>query len=84
MRVHPLEAAPLSGRRADRSGIQPGAVIPVSAPQLPDGIAIRGATHADTASLEPVIRLADPDNPDGSWRALPSVIDQSLAPEPLT
>ncbi|WP_327135863.1 GNAT family N-acetyltransferase (plasmid) [Streptomyces sp. NBC_01343] len=76
-----MYAAPTT---ADRSGMQPGDIIPVSAPQLPDGIVIRDATHADTASLEPVIRLADPDNPDGSWRALPSVIDQSLAPEPLT
>ncbi|GDY70209.1 hypothetical protein AQJ43_36585 [Streptomyces avermitilis] len=69
---------------ADRSAMQPGDVIPVSVPELPDGIVIRGATRADAAPLVPVIRLADPDNPDGSWRALGSVIDQSLDPEKPT
>ncbi len=69
---------------AGRAGVQPGDVIPVNVPALPDGIVIRDAAHADTSPLEPVIRLADPDNPDGSWRALPSVIDQSLDPEKLT
>ncbi|WP_406364398.1 GNAT family N-acetyltransferase [Streptomyces sp. NBC_01579] len=69
---------------AQRAGVQPGAVIPVSVPALPDGIVIRDATQSDAAPLKPVIRLADPDNPDGSWRALPSVIDQSLDPERLT
>ncbi|WP_322872283.1 GNAT family N-acetyltransferase [Streptomyces goshikiensis] len=76
-----MYAAPTT---ADRSGMQPGAAIPVSVPQLPDGVVVRNATHADTVALEPVIRLADPDNPKGSWRALPSAIDQSLAPDPLT
>ncbi|MCX4539003.1 hypothetical protein OHA79_52635 (plasmid) [Streptomyces sp. NBC_00841] len=56
----------------------------MSVPALPDGIVIRDATQSDAAPLAPVIRLADPDNPDGSWRALPSVIDQSLDPERLT
>lgn len=73
-----MYAAPTT---AERSGIQPGDIIPVSVPALPDGIVIRDATRADTAPLEPVIRLADPDNPDGSWRVLPTVIDQSLDPE---
>ncbi|MES4909460.1 MULTISPECIES: hypothetical protein [unclassified Streptomyces] len=65
-------------------GVQPGAVIPVRVPALPDGIVIRDATQADVAPLEPVIRMADPDNPDGSWRVLPSTIGQSLDPEKLT
>ncbi|MFE0737487.1 GNAT family N-acetyltransferase [Streptomyces sp. NPDC058855] len=69
---------------ADRSGVQPGEVIPVSVPELPDGLVIRDATRADTAPLEPVIRLADPDNPVGSWRGLPNVIEQSIDPEKLT
>ncbi|MEJ8653709.1 GNAT family N-acetyltransferase [Streptomyces sp. MS1.AVA.3] len=69
---------------ADRAGVQPGAVIPVGVPALPDGIVIRDATQADAAGLEPVIRMADPDNPDGSWRQLPSAIGQSLDPENLT
>ena len=64
--------------------MQPGDVIPVSVPELPDGIVIRGAIRADAAPLVPVIRIADPDNPDGSWRALGSVIDQSLDPEKPT
>ncbi|MCO8308771.1 GNAT family N-acetyltransferase [Streptomyces sp. RKCA744] len=53
-------------------------------PVLPDGIVIRDATQTDAAGLEPVVRLADPDNPNGSWRGLPSVIDQSLDPEKPT
>ncbi|MCZ1000767.1 GNAT family N-acetyltransferase [Streptomyces mirabilis] len=69
---------------AGRSGVQPGTVLPVSAPVLPDGIVIRDATQADAAPLEPVIRMADPDNLDGSWRQLPSAIGQSLDPEKLT
>ncbi|MFF4085193.1 GNAT family N-acetyltransferase [Streptomyces sp. NPDC001777] len=69
---------------APRAAVQPGEVIPVSVPELPDGIVIRDAARADTAPLGPVIRLADPDNPDGSWRALPSVIDQSLDPDKPT
>ncbi|MET9914937.1 GNAT family N-acetyltransferase [Streptomyces sp. NPDC006476] len=69
---------------ADRAAMQPGEVIPVSVPGLPDGIMIRDAVPADAIPLEPVIRLADPDNPDGSWRALPSVIDQSLDPHKPT
>ncbi|MFF8604166.1 GNAT family N-acetyltransferase [Streptomyces sp. NPDC015232] len=73
-----MYAAPTT---ADRSARQPGDIIPVSAPQLPDGLVIRNATRADAAPLEPVIRLADPDNPDGSWRVLPSVIGQSLDPD---
>ncbi|MGW4788577.1 GNAT family N-acetyltransferase [Streptomyces sp. NPDC004230] len=76
-----MYAAPTT---ADRSAIQPGDIIPVSVPELADGIVIRDAAHADAARLEPLIRLADPDNPDGSWRALPSVIDQSLDPDRLT
>ncbi|WP_274599518.1 hypothetical protein [Streptomyces griseofuscus] len=40
----------------------------MSVAELPDGLVLREATRADTAPLEPVIRLADPDNPDGSWR----------------
>lgn len=68
---------------ARRAGVQPGDVIPVSVPALPDGIVIRGATQADAAPLEPVIRMADPDNLDGSWRQLPSAIGQSLDPEKL-
>ncbi|MFD9607675.1 hypothetical protein [Streptomyces sp. NPDC059970] len=55
----------------------------MSVPALPDGIVIRGATQADAAPLEPVIRMADPDNLDGSWRQLPSAIGQSLDPEKL-
>lgn len=39
---------------------------------------IRDAAPSDAAALEPVIRLADPDNPDGSWRQLPTAIRQSL------
>jgi hypothetical protein len=57
---------------ADRSGVQPGEVIPVSVPELPDGIVIRDATRADTAPLEPVIRLADPDNPVGPGGGCPT------------
>ncbi|MEU0744583.1 GNAT family N-acetyltransferase [Streptomyces sp. NPDC006134] len=56
----------------------------MSVPELPDGLVIRDAARAGTAPLEPVIRLADPDNPDGSWRALRNVIDQSLDPEKPT
>ncbi|MGX8903695.1 GNAT family N-acetyltransferase [Streptomyces netropsis] len=67
-----------------RAGVQPGEVIPVDVPTLPDGLVVREATQADAAGLEPVIRLADPDNPDGSWRQLPSAIGQSLDPEKLT
>ncbi|MGR3875664.1 GNAT family N-acetyltransferase [Streptomyces graminifolii] len=69
---------------AGRAGEQPGAVIPVSTPVLPDGVVIRNATPADAAPLEPVIRMADPDNPDGSWRQLPAAIGQSRDPEKLT
>jgi GNAT superfamily N-acetyltransferase len=69
---------------ADRAGVQPGDVIPVSLPGLPDGLVIRDAVRADAAPLEPVIRLADPDNPDGTWRVLDSVIDQSLDPHKPT
>lgn len=73
-----------SGAAGHRAGVQPGDIIPVSVPPLPDGIVTRDATHADRAALEPVIRLADPDNPDGSWRALPEVISQSLDLEKQT
>ncbi|MER7692624.1 GNAT family N-acetyltransferase [Streptomyces sp. NPDC097610] len=66
------------------SAAQPGAIIPVSAPALPDGLQLRDAARDDAAALEPVIRMADPDNPDGSWRVLPAVIDQSLDPEKYT
>ncbi|MEV8092510.1 hypothetical protein [Streptomyces nigra] len=66
---------------ADRSAVQPGEVIAVSVPELPDGLVIGDVTRADAAPLEPVIRLADPDNPAGSWRALPNVIEQNLDPE---
>jgi hypothetical protein len=52
--------------------MQPGEVIPVSVPELPDGIVIRDATRADTAPLEPVIRLADPDNPVGPGGGCPT------------
>ncbi|MFD5079552.1 GNAT family N-acetyltransferase [Streptomyces sp. NPDC058371] len=69
---------------AGRAGIQPGIVIPVTAAELPNGFVIRNATQADAAPLEPVIRMADPDNPEGSWRQLPSAIGQSLDPEKLT
>ncbi|WP_234316625.1 hypothetical protein, partial [Streptomyces sp. NRRL S-15] len=31
---------------ADRSGVQPGEVIPVSVPELPDGLVIRDAARA--------------------------------------
>ncbi|MEV4871842.1 hypothetical protein [Streptomyces syringium] len=43
---------------------------------------IRDAALSDAAALEPVIRLADPDNPDGSWRQLPTAIRQSLEAGP--
>lgn len=76
-----MYAAPTT---ADRSARQPGDIIPVPVPELPDDLVIRDATRADARPLRPVIRLADPDNPDGSWRAIPSVIDQSLDPERLT
>ncbi|MFL4909528.1 hypothetical protein ACJ6WF_41730 [Streptomyces sp. MMS24-I2-30] len=57
--------------------VQPGEIIPVSVPALPEGVAIRDATPADAAALAPVMRLADPDNPDGSCRQLPTAIRQS-------
>ncbi|MFD3722844.1 GNAT family N-acetyltransferase [Streptomyces sp. NPDC058674] len=56
----------------------------MSAPALPDGLQLRGAIRDDAAPLEPVIRMADPDNPNGSWRVLSAVIDQSLDPEKYT
>ncbi|MBP5942723.1 GNAT family N-acetyltransferase [Streptomyces acidiscabies] len=69
-----------SGAAGHRAGAQPGEILPVRAPVLPDGVVLRDAARADRAALEPVIRLADPDNPDGSWRALSEVINQSLDP----
>ncbi|MFD3827116.1 GNAT family N-acetyltransferase [Streptomyces sp. NPDC058625] len=69
---------------APGSGVQPGEVIPVSVPALPDGVVLRDATPADAAALEPVMRLADPDNPDGSWRQLPTAIRQSLDADKYT
>ncbi|WP_327328666.1 GNAT family N-acetyltransferase (plasmid) [Streptomyces sp. NBC_01210] len=66
------------------TAVQPGTIIPVSAPALPDGLRLRDATRDDAAPLEPVLLMADPDNPDGSWRVLPAVIDQSLDPEKYT
>lgn len=66
------------------AGVQPGEVIPVSVPALPDGVVLRNATPADAAVLEPVMRLADPDNPDGSWRQLPTAIRQSLDADKYT
>ncbi|MGW9676414.1 GNAT family N-acetyltransferase [Streptomyces koyangensis] len=62
---------------ASRAAAQPGEIIPVAVPDLPDGVVIRDATPADAAALEPVMRLADPDNPEGSWRQLPTEIRQS-------
>ncbi|NGO13137.1 GNAT family N-acetyltransferase [Streptomyces sp. HC44] len=69
---------------APRAGVQPGAVIPVGVPGLPDSIVIRGAAESDAALLEPVIRMADPDNADGSWLQLPAAISQSLDPDKYT
>ncbi|MFI9311114.1 GNAT family N-acetyltransferase [Streptomyces triculaminicus] len=69
---------------APRAGVQPGAIIPVSVPALPEGVVIRDAAQADAGPLEPVMRLADPDNPDGSWRQLPTVIRQSLDSDKYT
>ncbi|WP_434600010.1 GNAT family N-acetyltransferase [Streptomyces sp. A5-4] len=70
-----MYAAPAPGAGA---AVQPGEVIPVRVPPLPEGVVIRDATPSDAAALEPVMRLADPDNPDGSWRQLPTAIRQSL------
>ncbi|WP_369199127.1 hypothetical protein [Streptomyces djakartensis] len=56
----------------------------MSVPELQDGLVIRDTTRADTTPLEPVIRLADLDNPDDSWWGLPNVIGLSLDPEKLT
>ncbi|PIB04517.1 MULTISPECIES: GNAT family N-acetyltransferase [Streptomyces] len=64
--------------------VQPGEIIPVSVPALPDGVVVRDATPADASALEPVMRLADPDNPDGSWRQLPTAIRQSLDADKYT
>jgi hypothetical protein len=63
---------------AHRAGAQPGDLMPVSVPALPDGVVIRDATQADASPLEPVMRLAAPGSPDGSWRQLPTAIRQSL------
>ncbi|MFF7647008.1 GNAT family N-acetyltransferase [Streptomyces canus] len=63
---------------APGAGVQPGEVIPVTVPALPDGVVIRDAMPSDADALEPVMRLADPDNPDGSWRHLPDLIRQGL------
>lgn len=68
-----MYAAPTS-----RAAVQPGEVIPVDVPALPDDVVLRDAAPSDAAALEPVMRLADPDNPDGSWRQLPAAIRQSL------
>jgi GNAT superfamily N-acetyltransferase len=45
---------------------------------------IRDATPPDAAPLESVIRMADPDNPDGSWRQPLATISQSLDPDKYT
>ncbi|MBB5938971.1 hypothetical protein [Streptomyces zagrosensis] len=63
-----MYAAP---RTANRSAVQPGDVIPVNTPVLPDGIVIRDAIRADADPLEPLIRLADPENPGGSGGCFP-------------
>lgn len=69
---------------APRAAVQPGEIVPVSVPALPDGVVIRDAEPSDATALEPVMRLADPDNPDGSWRQLPTAIRQSLAADKYT
>ncbi|MGW5609453.1 hypothetical protein ACWEWI_25780 [Streptomyces sp. NPDC003753] len=56
----------------------------MTVPALPDGVVIRDATPSDAAALEPVMRLADPGNPDGSWRQLPTAIRQSLDADKYT
>ncbi|MCC9690592.1 GNAT family N-acetyltransferase, partial [Streptomyces sp. MNU103] len=67
-----MYAAPTS-----RAAVQPGEIIPVTVPGLPDGVVIRDATPADAAALEPVMRLADPTTPRAPWRQLPTAIRQS-------
>lgn len=66
---------------APRTAVQPGEIIPVSVPAVPDGIVIRDAVQADAVPLESVIRMADPDNPDGSWKVLLTSIGHSIDPE---
>ncbi|MFB7781386.1 GNAT family N-acetyltransferase [Streptomyces vinaceus] len=55
----------------------PGKVIEIPDPYVPAGYVLVGAEASEAEMYEPVLQLADPDNPQGSWAGIGALITQA-------
>lgn len=75
------KGAQVSGNPQKRNMVAgPDEPIAIPDPVLPAGITIRHAEPKDVAALEPIMKEADPDNPDATWHGLPKIIDMAARP----